>query len=192
MPSHEVSAQLPPAMVADKGWPDDQPSPDSVNIISKESRPEATSTSVAPLKRPKNFCWTSECQQAFEELKSYLSSPPLLAKPEPGEELFLYLAVSPTALAAVLVKEEMKVQRPVYYISRALRDAETRYTKLEKLTYALLIAARRLRPYFQGHTVTLLTDQPIKAVLHRADISDRKSTRLNSSHSGESRMPSSA
>ena len=77
------------------------------------------------------------------------------------------------ALAAVLVKEEAKIQWPIYYISRVLRDAETRYTKLEKLTYALLIAARRLRPYFQGHTITLLTDQPIKAVLHRADASER-------------------
>ena len=48
------------------------------------------------------------------------------------------------ALAAVLIKEEAKVQRPIYYISRALRDAEIRYTKLEKLTYALLIAAWRL------------------------------------------------
>ena len=36
-----------------------------------------------------------------------------------------------------------------------------------------MIAARRLRPYFQGHTVTLLTDQPIKAILHRADASGR-------------------
>ena len=61
------------------------------------------------LKQSKNFCWTSECQQAFEELKSYLSSPPLLAKPEPREELFLYLAVSPTVLAAILVKEETKI-----------------------------------------------------------------------------------
>ena len=77
------------------------------------------------------------------------------------------------ALAAVLIKEEAKVQWSIYYVSRTLRDAETRYTKLEKLTYALLIAARRLRPYFQGHTVTLLTDQPIKAVLHRADTSGR-------------------
>ena len=72
---------------------------------------------------------------------SYLSSPPLLAKPEPGEELFLYLAVSPMALVIVLVKEEAKIQRSIYYISRVLRDAKTRYTKLEKLTYALLIAA---------------------------------------------------
>ena len=48
------------------------------------------------------------------------------------------------ALAAVLVKEEAKVQRLIYYVSRALRDVETRYTKLEKLTYTLLIAAQRL------------------------------------------------
>ena len=85
----------------------------------------------------------------------------------------MYLAISPMALVAVLVKEEAKIQQPIYYISRTLRDAETRYTKLEKLTYALLIAARRLRPYFQGHTITLLTDQPIKAILHRVDASGR-------------------
>ena len=50
------------------------------------------------LQQSKNFYWTTEYQQAFKKLKSYLSSPPLLAKPEPGEELFLYLAVSPMAL----------------------------------------------------------------------------------------------
>ena len=54
-----------------------------------------------------------------------------------------------------------------------LRDVETRYTKLEKLTYALLIAVWRLRRYFQGHIVALLTDQPIKAILHRMDASGR-------------------
>ncbi|KAG1362038.1 putative mitochondrial protein [Cocos nucifera] len=61
-------------------------------------------------RRPKNFSWTVECQQAFEELKNYLGTPPLLAKPEPGEELFLYLAVSSVALTAVLVREEAKTQ----------------------------------------------------------------------------------
>ena len=88
--------------------------------------------------------WIPKCQQAFEELRSYLGSPPLLAKSEPGEELFLYLVVSPMALVVVFVKEEAKIQRLIYYVSRALRDAKTRYTKLEKLTYALLITARRL------------------------------------------------
>ena len=50
---------------------------------------------------------------------------------------------------------------------------EIRYSRLEKLTYSLLIAARRLRPYFQEHTITVLMDQPIKAVLHRMDASGR-------------------
>ena len=50
--------------------------------------------------------------------------------------------------AAVLVKEEVKMQRSVYYISQILRDVEIRYFKLEKSAYSLLIAARRLRPYF--------------------------------------------
>ncbi|XP_077215561.1 uncharacterized protein LOC143850171 [Tasmannia lanceolata] len=97
--------------------------------------------------------WTEECQIAFEELKQYLSSPPLLTKPEPGEELLLYLSISPMALAAVLVREEHNQQKPIYYVSKVLHDAETRYQRVEKLAYALIMAARKLRPYFQAHTI---------------------------------------
>ncbi|XP_077246025.1 uncharacterized protein LOC143885862 [Tasmannia lanceolata] len=89
--------------------------------------------------------WTSDCQVVFEELKKYLSSPPLLAKPESGEELLLYLSVSPMALAAVLIREEHNKQKPVYYVSKVLHDAETRYQRVEKLAYALIKAARKLR-----------------------------------------------
>ena len=54
----------------------------------------------------KSFEWTDECQRAFEELKAYLSSPPLLSPSQPGEELFLYLAVSSVAVSAALSREE--------------------------------------------------------------------------------------
>ena len=53
----------------------------------------------------KSFEWMAECQQAFKDLKAYLSSPPLLSPSKPGEELFLYLAVSLTAISAVLIRE---------------------------------------------------------------------------------------
>ncbi|XP_077228522.1 uncharacterized protein LOC143861481 [Tasmannia lanceolata] len=115
--------------------------------------------------------WTEECQAAFEELKQYLSSVPLLTKPEPGEELLLYLSVSPMALAAVLVREELGQQKSVYYVSKVLHDAEIRYQRVEKLAYALIIAARKLRPYFQAHTIKVLTDQPLRQVLHKPDTS---------------------
>ncbi|XP_038978249.1 uncharacterized protein LOC120108653, partial [Phoenix dactylifera] len=71
----------------------------------------------AALKRPKDFLWPAECQQAFEELKHLLASPPLLTKPQQGELLYLYLAVFPVAVSSILVREENRLQRPVYYTS---------------------------------------------------------------------------
>ena len=62
----------------------------------------------------KSFKWTAEFQQAFEDLTAYLSSPPLINPSKPGGELFLYLAVSPAAVNVALVREENKVQKPVY------------------------------------------------------------------------------
>ncbi|XP_077228418.1 uncharacterized protein LOC143861380 [Tasmannia lanceolata] len=90
--------------------------------------------------------WTEECQTAFEELKKYLSSPPLLTKPEPGEELFLYLSICSTALAAVLVREEHLQQKPIYYVSKVLQDAKIRYQWVEKLAYTLLPVAEKAAP----------------------------------------------
>ena len=69
-------------------------------------------------------------------MKAYLSAPPLLSPSQPGEEIFLYLAVSLAAVSAALIKEEEKVQKLVYYASRALRRAEERYPPMEKLAFA--------------------------------------------------------
>ena len=68
----------------------------------------------------KSFEWTAECQQAFVELKAYLCSPPLLSPSKDGEVLFLYLAVSPAAVNAALVREEDRVSKLVCYTSRVL------------------------------------------------------------------------
>jgi hypothetical protein len=53
-----------------------------------------------------SFEWMDECQQAFEELKKYLATPPLLSPSKLGEKLYLYLAVSPTAVSSALLREE--------------------------------------------------------------------------------------
>ena len=54
----------------------------------------------------RSFEWTDECQTTFDNLKTYLSSPPLLSPSKPGEELYLYLAISQAAVSAALVREE--------------------------------------------------------------------------------------
>ena len=90
----------------------------------------------------------AECQQVVKDLKAYLSSLSLLSPSKLGEELFLYLAISPIAVSAALVREEENVQKPMYYTSRALRGAEERYPLIEKLAFALVTAAHKLNPYF--------------------------------------------
>ena len=65
----------------------------------------------------KSFEWTAEYQQAFKDLKAYLSSPPLLSPSKPGEELFLYLVVSSVGVSTALVREEERIQKPIYYTS---------------------------------------------------------------------------
>ena len=54
------------------------------------------------------FAWTDKCEVAFQELKRYLSNPPLLSPSKGGENLYLYLAVSTTAVNAALIREEAK------------------------------------------------------------------------------------
>ncbi|XP_073112333.1 uncharacterized protein [Elaeis guineensis] len=115
-----------------------------------------------------------ERMEAFEELKKYLTSPPLLVRSEVGEVLYLYLATSPEAVSSVLVREnENRIHQPIYYVSKVLHEAETRYSKVKKMIFALVISAQRLRPYFQAHAIVVLTDQPLRAILHRPDTSGR-------------------
>ncbi|GKV35451.1 hypothetical protein SLEP1_g43714 [Rubroshorea leprosula] len=112
--------------------------------------------------KQKKFKWNQECQAAFDELKSYLSSPPLLTKAINGEILYLYLGISDEAISSVLVREEGKQQKPIYYISSMLHGAELRYPIVEKATLAVVTSARKLRPFFQSHPIIVLIDQPLQ------------------------------
>ncbi|XP_065623716.1 uncharacterized protein LOC136065020 [Quercus suber] len=121
----------------------------------------------------KAFEWTNECQKAFEDLKIYLTKAPLLSPSVPGEELYLYLAVTPHAVSSALVREESKVQRPVYYTSKALRGAEGRYSLMEKLAFALITSSRKLRHYFQAHVINVMTDHPLKKAMNKLEAAGR-------------------
>ena len=84
----------------------------------------------------------------------------MLTAAKPGEDLFMYLSVSEHAISIMLLRDQ-GVQQPVYYISKALVDAETRYLPLEKLVLALVHATWKLPHYFQAHTVYVLTEYPL-------------------------------
>lgn len=77
------------------------------------------------------FQQTEECEEAFQAFNNYLSKPPLLSSSVEREDLFLYLAVSQMVVSSALIREELRIQKPVYYTSQAFQGAEAKYLKIE-------------------------------------------------------------
>ena len=92
---------------------------------------------------------------------------------EPDEVLFVYIAVDSYAVSLVLIRVDNGVQRPVYYVSKSLHEAEVRYLPLEKAILAVVFGTRKLPHYFQAHTVVVLTQLPLKTILRSADYTGR-------------------
>ena len=61
---------------------------------------------------------------------------------EPDEVLFAYIAVAPYTVSLVLIRVNCGVQRPVYYVSKSLHEAEVRYLPLEKTILAVVLGTR--------------------------------------------------
>ena len=100
----------------------------------------------------KGFEWTKECATAFQQLKDYLARPPIMSSPEPDEVRFTYIVVAPYAVSLVLIRVDNGVQRPVYYVSKSLHEAEVRYLPLEKAILVVVLGTpflhnSRLKPY---------------------------------------------
>ena len=77
---------------------------------------------------------------AFQQLKEYLSQPPIMSSSKVDEVLFAYIAVAPHAVSLVLIRMDNGVQRPVYYVSKSLHEAEICYLPLEKAILAVVQA----------------------------------------------------
>jgi hypothetical protein len=163
------------------------------------------------LRKSGPFVWTNDVDEALQELKRYLTSPPVMVAPKPGEPLLLYITATLEAVSMVLVAErpdphaphepgaadgsgsldlrpteegrelpgpapmEMEapdpplvgrtVQRLVYFISEVLHEAKTRYLEVHKLLYAVLIASKKVRHYFQAHRISVVTSYPLRTIL---------------------------
>jgi hypothetical protein len=118
------------------------------------------------LRSSKNFQWSETQKEAFQELKDYLSNMTKLCPPEPKSPLLMYLSTSNSVVNAVLVQEKEEEgkfkQIPVYFASEALSGSKLFYSKLEKIAYAVVMATIKLRHYFEGHRIRVITNQPLR------------------------------
>ncbi|KAI3873771.1 hypothetical protein MKX03_009856 [Papaver bracteatum] len=125
------------------------------------------------LKKDANFIWMEEQQKAFEKNKKWLIHPHVLQPPIKGEPLYLYLAHTETSIG-VLVAQDMGGANliHIYYLSKTLKDAELRYTLVEKACLPLILAAQKIRHYLLNHKcyvvaaanpIVYLTTKPIQS-----------------------------
>ena len=118
--------------------------------------------------------WGPKCDRAFQDIKDYLTSPLILSWLVEGEEVYLYLAASAVGVSKALVKANRDGrQRPIYFVSKMLTDVETRYIEFEQITLALRMAAKKLHPYFQAHTIVVLISYPIIDILQKPNALER-------------------
>ena len=105
--------------------------------------------------------------------ESFLGTQALLEQSTPldfvqgGENLYLYLTVSATLVSTALIREKDKTKFPVYYVSQAFQGAEAKYPRIEKIAFTLIVALRKLSPYFQANPILVMTDQPIKKSMNK-------------------------
>jgi hypothetical protein len=129
------------------------------------------------LKSTEVFQWGPAQQKAFEELKQYLIGLTTLTPPSPGAPLLLCVAASHSAVSAALVQEkqdgQVKKQAPVYFVSEVLSFSKKNYTELEKVLYAVLIASRKLRHYFQAYHIVVPSSQPPKDIMRNREATGR-------------------
>ena len=95
--------------------------------------------------------------------------PPLLSPSMMAEKLCLYLVVSYTTISSALIREEENIQKPVYYTSQAFLRVEENYPRMEKIAFTLVVASRKLRPYFQMHYIVVMMDQLIRKTMSKID-----------------------
>jgi hypothetical protein len=128
------------------------------------------------LRSSKNFQWPEAQKQAFKELKDYLSNMTKLCPPEPKSPLLLYFSASNSVVSVVLEQEKVeegKIKQIPVYFAEALSGSKLFYSELEKIAYAVVMAARKLRHYFEGHRIRVITNQPLNDLFANKKVSTR-------------------
>ncbi|KAK1693016.1 hypothetical protein QYE76_009713 [Lolium multiflorum] len=97
---------------------------------------------LVKIKSDEEFRWGAEQQRAFDEIKEYLTKPPVLVPPQQDRPFYIYLSVADTSIASVVVQVYDGLEKVVFYLSRRMLDAET---SLEDVTELRLWSLEKIK-----------------------------------------------
>jgi hypothetical protein len=137
------------------------------------------------LRGSNTFQWGPKQQQAFDALKDYIQNLSMLASPQPGQLLILYVLATHTVVSRALVQEretskegrKSSHQIPIYFIFEAIAGSKKYYSEMEKICFAVVMSARKLQHYFEAHRVRVLTNQPLNDIFKNYDSSNTSVSR---------------
>jgi hypothetical protein len=121
---------------------------------------------LVKIKANDEFRWGAKQQRAFEEIKEYLSKPPMLVPPQHDKPFYIYLSIGDTSIASVVIQVHDGKERVMFYLSRRMLDAETRYLEIEKLCLCLFFTCTKLHHILLcAATVVICKSDVIKHML---------------------------
>ena len=98
-----------------------------------------------------------------------------MTAPNIGKPMLLYIAATHQVVSAVLIVEreaygyKFPLQKPVYYVSTVLTPCKSRYPHYQKIAYAVFMASRKLRQYFQECSITVASEVPLNDIINNRD-----------------------
>jgi hypothetical protein len=132
-------------------------------FISNLSRRIRPFSPLLKLKADQEFVWGPDQQKALEDIKKYLVVPPVLMPPQRDKPFKLYLSADENATGSALIQEFEGKEPVIYYVSRRLLDAKTKYSPVERLCLCLYFSCTKLRHYLLSVECTVVCrDDAIK------------------------------
>ncbi|XP_070013562.1 uncharacterized protein [Nicotiana sylvestris] len=122
------------------------------------------------LRKDAEISWTEDCQKAFDKIKEYMSTPPVLVPPEPWQPLLLYISVLDGTFGCVLGQHDKtgRKEQAIYYLSKKFTPYEAPYSLLECTCCSLTWTTQKLRNYFYDYTTYLISRMdPLKYIFQK-------------------------
>ena len=126
------------------------------------------------LEKDTKFAWDETYQKSFEELKSHLTTAPIVRASKWHLPFEVMSDASDLAIGAVLGKREDGKPYVVYYVSKTLNEAQRNYTTIKKEPLAVVYALDKFRAYLVGSDIVIFTDHSaLKYLLTKQDAKAR-------------------